>query len=433
VQSTIPKRRVEVTKKATRAVLIISGQCFPFSNWIDSKEIKKILLTTPQTKAAMDFATLKSYDLIECFDNFGTNNLVEYRAYQLHKIHQFSQVICLSEEEMLRTAIMRECFGLKSGQSYESTLRFRDKVLMKTILRKTGLKVPNFAKIDNAIDLFNFIKENNYPVVVKPIRGYGSVNTSVIKNEEEFHKFCVTGFSSALDASIDMMVESFVYGKMYHIDGLFYDGKARLIWPSRYVNTVVNFNENNFIAGYSLQPSNPLTIRIQQFVNDCLEALDGPPTYPFHAEVWHTPEDDLVFCEVASRTGGGGIPTQITSLFAVSLSKTHTQYQADVPITLETKDILWKDRLPLIPDSLGWIFVYPKMGKVTLPRVCNEDYVLSYEPFAETGQIYNNRKSCADAVCNFLIRGNSEEEAEKNIHNIYNWFTNNTKWDPIET
>jgi len=87
--------------------------------------------------------------------------------------------------------------------------------------------------------------------------------------------------------------------------------------------------------------------------------------------------------------------------------------------------------MPLIPDSVGWIFIYPKIGKVTLPRSCNEDYVLSYEPFAETGQVYKNRKSCADAVCNFLIRGKSEEEAEKNIHNVYHWFSSNTLWEPI--
>jgi len=211
----------------------------------------------------------------------------------------------------------------------------------------------------------------------------------------------------------------------------FYDGKARLIWPSRYVNTVVNFSENNFIAGYSLQPSNPLTFRIQNFVNDCLVTLNGPPTYPFHAEVWHTPEDSLVFCEVASRTGGGGIPTQITSLFGVYLSKTHTQYQVDEPITLETKDILWNERKPDIPESVGWIFIYPKIGKVTMPRACNEDYVLSYELFAHTGQIYENRKSCADAVCNFLVKGGSEEEVEKNIHRVYEWFAKNSKWDPI--
>jgi hypothetical protein len=36
-----------------------------------------------------------------------------------------------------------------------------------------------------------------------------------------------------------------------------------MIWPSSYLNTVVNFDENPYIAGYSLLPDNPLCQRIQ--------------------------------------------------------------------------------------------------------------------------------------------------------------------------
>jgi hypothetical protein len=43
--------------------------------------------------------------------------------------------------------------------------------------------------------------------------------------------------------------------------------------------------------------------RLQAYVETVVIALEGPSFFPFHAEVWHTPEDELVLCEIASRVG----------------------------------------------------------------------------------------------------------------------------------
>jgi len=363
------------------------------------------------------------------------NSAVELRAHELNKEFHFTHVVCLSEEDMLRAAALREHFRLTTGRTHISTLKFRDKVLMKSCVEKAGLKVPAYAPIESVLDLRNFILKHGYPVVVKPIRGYGSINTTVITDEAKFSEYCTSGFGNICDGPIDMMAESFVKGQMYHIDGFVYKNEARLIWPSCYVNTVVDFSSNPFIAGYSLQPTNSLLKRIQIFVRDVLKALDredGPSMYPFHAEVWHTPSDEIVFCEVASRTGGGGIPTQILSLFGASLSCSHTQFQCGENLSLESAEIMWDKRMPIIPESAGWIYIYPKVGILTMPKTCNEPYVLSYEPYAESGQVYKNRKSCADAVCNFIVAGKNEEETRANIFTIYEWFQKNSKWDPID-
>jgi len=335
---------------------------------------------------------------------------------------------------MIRAATLRESFQLSTGQCLSSTLKFRDKVIMKSIVEKAGLKVPAFAAIENAIDLYNFIQKHGYPVVVKPIRGYGSINTTVIRDEQKLNEFCVNGFGNVCDGPIDMMAESFVNGQMYHIDGFVYENEPRLVWPSAYVNTVVNFDSNNYIAGYSLHSSNPLCRRIQEYVNasnKALAAVDGPGMFPFHAEVWVTPQNEIVFCEVASRTGGGGIPTQMLSLFGVALSCSHTQFQSGERLSLETAKVMWDKREPVLEGCVGWIYVYPKVGIVTMPKVCTESYVLSYEPYTESGQIYHSRKSCADAVCNFIVHGKSEEECKHNINRAYEWFQSNSKWDPI--
>lgn len=100
------------------------------------------------------------------------------------------------------------------------------------------------------------------------------------------------GSGGRVDSPVDLEVECFVQGQMYHIDGLVLGGKLKICWPSCYVNTVVDFEQNGevwtardvavcccfscvcllraplagFIAGYSLSPEDKLVKPMQEFV-----------------------------------------------------------------------------------------------------------------------------------------------------------------------
>eukprot|EP01126_Amoeba_proteus_P045222 TRINITY_DN5053_c0_g1_i7.p1 TRINITY_DN5053_c0_g1~~TRINITY_DN5053_c0_g1_i7.p1 ORF type:complete len:171 (+),score=25.59 TRINITY_DN5053_c0_g1_i7:65-577(+) len=146
-------------KKWTKSVLIISSQYFPFAEWIDDKDIKKVFLTTSVVASSLSPGDKKAYQVLLGFPVFDRNSNVEYAAWNLHKEHHFTHVVCLSEEDMLRCAMLREKFGL-GGQSLKSTLLFRDKVLMKTVVQEAGLKVPPFSPVDNPLDLLDFISKH---------------------------------------------------------------------------------------------------------------------------------------------------------------------------------------------------------------------------------------------------------------------------------
>lgn len=61
--------------------------------------------------------------------------------------YQFETIIASSEYDVLRAGKLRTMLGIK-GQSYESGLLFRNKVLMKERLQSAGVRVPNFKKIE---------------------------------------------------------------------------------------------------------------------------------------------------------------------------------------------------------------------------------------------------------------------------------------------
>lgn len=112
---------------------------------------------------------------------------------------------------------------------------------MKQRVQECGIKVPFFAPVDTPLDLLEFVAKHGYEianvkpsnihrhhVVVKPRKGYGSVCTAVIKNEQDLESYLRTDFGSSCDAPLEMMVESFVTGQMYHVDGFVYDGEVAL-------------------------------------------------------------------------------------------------------------------------------------------------------------------------------------------------------------
>jgi hypothetical protein len=95
------------------------------------------------------------------------------------------QVISITEEDLIRGARIRKLLGITNGQSIESAIRFRDKVVMvnftastykkKNVLKKHNIRVPEFKDIESGCDILDFVKNHGYPCVIKPSKGYGSI------------------------------------------------------------------------------------------------------------------------------------------------------------------------------------------------------------------------------------------------------------------
>jgi len=219
---------------------------------------------------------------------------------------------------------------------------------------------------------------------------------------------------------------------MYHIDGLVYDNSVKLCWPSKYVNICAEFQQSKFLASYTLHPTNPLCRRFQQFTVDCIKALGGPSCFPFHAEAWHTPDNNIVFCEIGSRTGGAWVHHVIWRQFEIMQDKTFAQWQAQVPITHPELGDNWDIREPIINELSGWIFIYPQIGKlVKIPSECSLPSVVEFKTFGSVGEVYRSRANCVDSVVSAVFRGKTEEEMEENSRKIYEWFTENTIYESI--
>jgi hypothetical protein len=392
------------------SILILNRNApYPFESWLEELDEDQVILTTQ--KRAKNITA--SY--VEGFSNYEENGCIEVRAIELDQKFNFNTLIATSEFDIYRAAKIREYLGI-NGQGIESAMAFRDKVVMKNILHEKGIEVPPFKQIDTSTDIYEFVSKHNFPIVVKPRDGSGSEEVKVLDTYEDLMKYL------QFNNMKNYEVEKFIEGDMYHIDGLVINGEIKFLWPSKYINGCLSHQEGNYNASYLLAENVPIFNRLIQLTMDILMALPTPDNTAFHAEIFHTLDDRLVFCEIASRRGGGYIAETIEHAFGIGLTKLTVQSQCGIKVNLPKARN--KPRV-----MCGFLLIPAKSGKLKkIPNSSEENWVVKQEILANPGDIFNSSKSSLDTIASFLIEGKSEKEVQERIKFIVEWFNSNTEW-----
>ncbi|MEO0601719.1 MAG: hypothetical protein AAF211_09795, partial [Myxococcota bacterium] len=127
-------------------------------------------------------------------------------------------VEALWEPLVLPAATIREALGLP-GMSVEVVRRFRDKELMKAVLREAGLRVPRSSRETSADGIRGAAEAIGFPLIVKPIAGAGSADTHRVDDAQ-----ALEGVVDQLHHVPEVSVEEFVDGEEFTYDTLCVDG-----------------------------------------------------------------------------------------------------------------------------------------------------------------------------------------------------------------
>lgn len=198
----------------------------------------------------------------------------------------------------------------------------RDKLVMKDVAAKGGLRVPQYRRLSSRSDVVEMLEK--FPrVVIKPVLGTGSVNTHFLDNASQ-----LDGLEQvALDGTLE--VEEYIDGPMYHIDAIVRGGVPVLLEVGQYTTSVALYRTPSLQATvFSLDER--LRERVRLYVAQIIDAFDIRDDV-VHLEVFNGPGDELVFCELALRPGGGGIPQCIEAKYGVNVFEEHFLAQMGLP------------------------------------------------------------------------------------------------------
>lgn len=404
-------------------VLLLSRQPLaerPIQDWLDEPTDDIVLITSRDAAAGSEDVLAQHFPrhrLVDDYFSWETERIAE----EAGRHYGVDLVASTSEPDVIRAARLRGRLGL-TGQQRDSALAYRDKVTMKQLARRAGITVPAFAPVDDALDLLDFVDELGFPVVVKPRFGAGASGVSMLHCHRDVVEFLRGEAPDPPRLPGQWMVETFVPGDFFHVDGIMRAGRIVHGWPSRYSNGVAEYlRDGSCLTSALLAPEDERTTVLMRQTAEVIAAL--PPTplpLAFHCEAW-IGADGPVFCEIASRTGGAQIPQVYQQAFGVHLSRESLRAQCGSALTLSGQ--------PTRPlRHGGWILFPPRRGTFTPPAgscpIPGVDLTIRMAPGTDSAGLGGVDDVAAGAVVSGRTAGQVRERTELAIR----WWDANTAW-----
>jgi hypothetical protein len=269
-------------------------------------------------------------------------------------------------------------------------------------------------------ELKDFAADVGLPVVVKPIAGGGGNGVRVMHDQTALES-CLEEWRSRHPPG-PLLAETWIDGDFYQVNGLMVQGNITWSWPSRhlYPDLATLTSGAPGLSGM-LSPHDPLFAPLQRATADVVAALPPvPEVRPLHAEYFHTPDGDLVLCEIACRAGGAAIVETHERGFGINLHEAGLKGQAGRPLAAPPST-------PSVRHGFGW---FPPLNGVLrhLPAQCLLPSAVRYLPVGVAGSRYELPRGLGPNVAQ-LVFTLSGPDVVNELRQVQHWWDSNVIWD----
>lgn len=379
-------------------------------DWADRSPHEVGLLTAASavtSEEVLDRAR-KRFAFVEVVADYEAPAVEELMA-ELCRSRGITGLVSTAEVDVLRCARVRERLGL-AGQRVASAEAYRNKYVMKRHAARAGVATADMALLSDAAAVRRLLAGDPFPVLLKPLRGAAAIGIVRVGSAAEWAQAV-----RALPTGAEYLVERFVEGEMYHVDGLMRDGCVVQSWPSRYLYTQwETMYESRPNLSAMLTPGDPRT----PLLCDAAAAVVGglpaaPELLPFHAEFFLDAAGRPVLCEIACRAGGAGITEAYELSYGLGMNEASVSERLGVPVELATGP----------PGALhGWGWFPPRAGRLTgCPDTCELPGVRRFVRKGEIGQRYAGPTAVTHAVAE-LVFAWEDGDVESQLKSVDTWW-----------
>lgn len=193
-----------------------------------------------------------------------------------------------------------------AGMDPETARRFRDKAVMKDVLRAAGVPCARHARLTDPQAAWRFVDQVGFPVVLKPPAGAGCKATYRVRHPQGLHQALQ---ETAPSPARPVLAEEFLTGAEHSYETLTLDGRVRFESITRYYPSPLEVTESPWIQWVVLAPrdiSGPEFAEVRQVGARVIEAL-GLDTGITHMEWFRRPDGTVAVGEIAARPPGARI------------------------------------------------------------------------------------------------------------------------------
>lgn len=290
------------------------------------------------------------------------------------------------------------------GDSIALTRLMMSKSLQREILKNMYPEGFFWQTCASEQDALSAVRQSDGAVIVKPVDSSGSRGVSRVSSDSEDLRERVRS-AFAESGSNEVIVETFLEGVEYAVDGFVIDGKVTVLTILEKRRSPVNpMVATTLIA---IDPQTEAFLAMSEFSARVISSF-GKRHGPFHLEAILTPEGNTVLVEAAGRGGGFGLATEfISSLTGLNYAQLSVLDAIGKPISTELSAEA-RQRSGIMH------FFSPGQEKmlVEFERLAREE---SANVAVDTYQVQNRRPdilSDGDRIGSAILLGDSQAEAE---------------------
>ncbi len=337
--------------------------------------ISFVLLTSNLLRLSIgtNYPHFKKNITVRIFDIEHISNLVESYLKE-NKIGKEIKLYFVSNDEYSLIILnkLREKYNVFYGCSI-FTEQYFNKIIMKSVLTRDShdFLTPNFYKLTNNADSdLSFIRKSfSFPLIGKPAIGSNNRGVKLLKSERQL-------ITWLRNAGPEYEIEEFISGKMFHCN-IYCDksGKLHSLLVGEYLNPCLCFDDGEPIGSIFLPRNNPLFQRAIEFGEKVIRKLGEVTCCVYHLEFFLTPDDKLIFLEIASRAPGGMLSNAAYSILGIDVEQLNFILQFDPDVENNVKIKFQEDQYAF------WCWLPKQLGHITrgnLPELSSPSHVEWY-------------------------------------------------------
>lgn len=237
-----------------------------------------------------------------------------YAVSYLARGRQIDRIVPLDDYDVETAASIREHLRLP-GIGETLVRHFRDKLAMRMQANGGGIPVPAFVPIFNYDRIRDFLERVSPPWVLKPRSEAGAMGIKKIDNPEQLWR----RLDELGDEQSYFLLEKYVPGDVYHVDGIVSEGEVAFSVAHRYGAPPMNVaHEGGVFMTYTL-PSSSNEAQPLLALNERLMKALGMVRGATHTEFIRGKDGVLYFLETAARVGGANIDKAVEAATGVNL------------------------------------------------------------------------------------------------------------------
>ena len=237
-------------------------------------------------------------------------NTVTYLA----RTRKFDRIVALDEFDMEAAAHLREHMRIP-GMGRTAISHFRDKLAMRYAARAAGIVEPVFTRVLVHDELHVWMERMSPPWVLKPRAEASAIGIRMMHSAEQVWR----ALEELGDRQSFFLLEQFVPGDIFHVDGIVSEGEVVFAAASGYGKPPMQvMHEGGVFTTRVLDRRSPEVFALTQ-INETLMPALGMTRGVTHAEYIRGADGRYYFLEAAARVGGAFIADVVEFATGVNL------------------------------------------------------------------------------------------------------------------